>query len=75
MHAYRSHTCAELDKAEAEFERDAANEYDPGKIPEKRDKFEKNVDEAYAKFDEKIDDENARFDEKRWKILSRARGG
>ena len=29
-----------MDKAEAEFERDAANEYDRGKIAEKQDKFD-----------------------------------
>ena len=64
-----------LDKAKTEFRREAAKEGKPEKIAEKRDKLEEKADEAYAKFDEKIDEEYARYDEKRWKILSRERGG
>ena len=59
-----------LDKAEAEFRREAAKEDKPEKIAKKRDKLRQKVDKAYAKFERKIDKENARFDEKRWKILN-----
>ncbi len=64
-----------LDKAEAEFEREAAKEDKPEKIAEKRDKLEQNVDEAYAKFEEKIAEANQTHDEKRDKIIRKERGG
>ena len=64
-----------LDKAEAEFEREAANEDKPEKIVEKRNKLQEKVDGAYAKFEEKIAEANGTHDEKREEIIRKERGG
>jgi len=63
-----------INKADAEFRREAGQEDMPEKISEERAKRQEKVDDAYAKFEEKIGEENRRFDEKRDEILSQERG-
>jgi len=63
-----------IDKAQEEFERDAAKEYRSRKLAEKRDKLAKKVDEAYEKFEKKVADANKSYREKRRKVLREARG-
>ncbi len=64
-----------LDKARAEFEREASKEQKREKISEKRRKLRGKVDRAFAKFEDKIAEANETYDEKREKIMSKERGG
>jgi hypothetical protein len=63
-----------IDKAQEEFERDAAKERRPRKLAEKRDRLAEKVDEAYEKFEKKVADANESYREKRRKILRERRG-